>query len=122
MNLDDVFGAMPQRPDGRDFWRLSQLILGMDGELEAAANDEEKDKAFRLRVGAWVDMDAITYMGMQRAFRALGVTTVGDLVRDQRKRDMAMKIAALYIEAFTLGCEYLDDSPRGPYDPQRGML
>jgi len=109
--MDNVFGERPNRPDTPDFWKLSAVILRLDGAMEAATTKEEKDKLYVSLVGAHIDVDSLAYMAMQRAMSGLGLTTSTEV-----RENMAMvaKLASIYMDAFIAGCEYTSESPTIP--------
>lgn len=74
----------PDRPQHPDFWKLSTIILEMDGKF---AEDSATD--FEEYVDNEVDVASIMYMAIQRAQRLQG-RNVGS-------------IAAIYMEAFMVG-------------------
>lgn len=101
--MSDVFGERPARPDTAEFWRLSEIVLRLDGAMEAAATGAEKDQVWEARVTEHVELEALTYMAMQRAIRALGLRTRVDVAL--RSLDVA-KLSGMYIDGFIAGCEF----------------
>lgn len=55
----------PQRPQSQDFWRLSEIVLWMDGKTE----DEGFNFEAFLKEAA--DPEALLYMAEQRGFRSV---------------------------------------------------
>lgn len=102
MSTDDIFGAFPGRPDHNDFWKLSDIILKLDGRMQEATEDE-KEKVWRENIARWVDEDSVNYMAMQRAMRALGFETAGELQANLHLMVLAM---TLYTEGFQVGAEF----------------
>lgn len=101
--MDDVFGRFAVRPDHRDFWRLSEIVLRMDGAMEAATSDDEKQRVFERFASVHVDLDSLSYLALQRAIRALGIRTRMDLIANTVE---VARLSALYIDGFTTGCEF----------------
>lgn len=101
--MDEVFGHMGARPDTAEFWRLSEMILQLDGRMDAARTTDEKDRVFEETVGAHVGMQELSYMALQRAIRYLGISTKTELVAHMAE---AMKLTAFYMDAFTAGAEW----------------
>lgn len=101
--MDDFFGENPVRPDHPDFWRISDIILTLDGRMQAAHSDESKNKVYTDAVAELVDMDSIVYMGMQRAFHALGVATKADLVE---KAPQVSMLTTIWMEGFQVGSRF----------------
>lgn len=106
MNISDVFGNFPQRPDHKDFWRLSSIILKLDGRMKEATTEDEKQAVWDDNVDRWVDSDSLNYMAMQRAMRPLGITTAGDL---QKNAELVILMNVLYQEGFQIGAEFATD-------------
>jgi hypothetical protein len=88
MDLRDVFGDVPGRPDHPDFWLLSQQVLGLDATIENEPDIENIIKKY-------VDTDSLAYTAKQRASRVIdaGLAPEGALPL----------LAALYTEGFILG-------------------
>lgn len=105
MDLNDFFGPSPGnlRPNHPDFWRLSSIVLKYDGRMDEARTQEEKEAVWTNNVQRWVDEDSLNYMAMQRAMRALGVQTQGEL---RQHADTIIRMNVLYQEAFQFGAEF----------------
>lgn len=101
--LGDIFGSFPNRPDHPDFWKLSDMVLKYDGRFEAAADHDEKERIWKEAVSAHIDSDALIYMGFQRAIRALGVDTPGEVAKHFSE---LAKLTTLYAEGFVFGAEF----------------
>jgi hypothetical protein len=102
--MDDVFGVMPNRPNHPDFWKLSQVILRMDGAMEAATSEDEKEAVFASFVGGHVDLPSLAYVATHRAMRALGTKTQMEVAANFKE---VARLASLYMDGFTTACEYL---------------
>jgi hypothetical protein len=104
---EEVFGAMPDRPTHPDFWKLSELILKMDAEMQEARTTAQKDAIYERYIGevAEIDMRSLTYAAMQRAFRAYEVRTRGDLQRSTNRANV-MRFTTAYMEGFILGSQW----------------
>lgn len=101
--MDEFFGRRRRRPDHPDFWRISEVILGMDAEFDPMNPPEgDRDALWKARVTEVVDVDSVMYMAAQRVLRAFGSPTFGGGV-DVR---MQATISALYIDAFIAGVKY----------------
>lgn len=100
--MDDVFGAMPNRPNHPDFWKLSEIILRLDGALEAAPPNK-KQEVFAALVAKRVDPDSLSYVALNRALRALGITSKEDVAGSQKLMAIC---SAMYLDGFTAGCEF----------------
>lgn len=98
--MDDVFGAMPHRPDHPDFWRLSEIVLGYDGGMGEA---DDKDDFFDATVGAVIDKDSLYYHALQRAMRVYNIKTRADM--RNRAMDLAI-LTTIYTEGFCLGADF----------------
>lgn len=97
--MDDAFGARPDRPSHPDFWRLSSVVLDIDGQLQEATTQTARNAALARIVAQYVDQDSLAYVALQRALRALMSTTATDA------SDIA-KLAAVYLDGFITGCAY----------------
>jgi len=113
---EEVFGAMPDRPTHPDFWKLSELILKMDAEMQEARTDDEKNAIYERYVDdvAAINIRSLTYVAMQRAFRAYEVRTRGDLARSTTRTNV-MKFTTAYMEGFILGNQW--QQSYAPKDP-----
>jgi hypothetical protein len=100
--MDDLLRDpnFPHRPDHQDFWRMSNLILKMDG---AAVEDPNFD--IEALVNEHVDSGSLSYMALQRAMRAFGAETMADLLDN---REVVMRGASLYTEAFLMGAQFAE--------------
>lgn len=104
MDIGDLFGPNPQRPDTPEFWRMSEIILKLDGRMDAARTDEEKEVVWNDNVEKWAgDQDALVFVAFQRAMRVLELSTVGDV---KANMDILLRLMVLYSEAFQVGAEY----------------
>lgn len=96
----------PVRPDTPDFWHLSAIILDLDGAMDDAVTDDDRQRVWDDAVKAGgIDPNALSYMGMQRAFRVLGVRTQRDL-RNQAVQRQVLAMTTLYMEAFLVGVRF----------------
>lgn len=82
--MEDGIPNHPGRPDHPDFWKLSEIILEMDGKFSEGEGED-----FEAFIREQIDVDSVTYMALQRALRLQG-----------RGLD---SIAAIYLEAFIVG-------------------
>lgn len=100
--MDEVFGKRPKRPDHPDFWRISEILLANDGAMDEAQGQDEKDREWRRRTGAVVDIESVTYAGIQRAMR------VGSAIDPRGFLPIKARaaIAALWVDAFVAGAMY----------------
>lgn len=98
VDVEDVFGNII-RPESPDFWSLSEIILQMDGKFE----ENPSQKTFTDLVNSRCDLDSITYMAFQRAFRILNISTSKEALD---KFEQVSKLTALYIEAFVVGSTF----------------
>lgn len=103
MNIHDFFGPNPNRPNHPDFWRLSEIILKLDGRMDAAA-PPDKQAVWDDNVARWIDDQAsLTYLAMHRSMRVLGISTSGQL---QARADEVIRLTTIYMEAFQVGAEF----------------
>lgn len=87
----------PHRPDHPDFWRLSELVLQMDGRAI-----EDPARAQKM-VADIIDPHTLAYMATQRAMLLLGVQTQQQAAP---RRTEIMRLASVYYESFILGARY----------------
>lgn len=113
MNVNDIFGNMPARPNHPDFWRLSSIVLKYDTRIQAAPDDDSKEAVWRDNVVRWVDENSLVYMASQRAMRALGLETRGDIANNL---DLMIRCSTLYQEAFQFGAEFATEHEFGDRD------
>jgi hypothetical protein len=100
-SLHDLFGPNPDRPDHPDFWKLSEIILGLDAAMTTGVQTGKRvdDVIAEAAVEAG-DSYSICYMAVQRSMRLAGVETVRDL---REKADEVNKLAIGYMEALIVG-------------------
>lgn len=110
MNLNDIFGNFPNRPDHSDFWRISSILLKLDARMEEAKSTGDQDKVWEDNVARWIDSDSLNYSAMQRAFRPLGVQTRGDLIKVQ---DKVIMLNVMWQEGFQIGAEFATEPSKG---------
>lgn len=110
MDLNDVFGAMPDRPDHPDMWKLSGILLGMDAGLEPGVPAVEKEALWQKRIAeAGINPEVVSYAATQRAFRSVGVQTRNDLL-DPAKAIQVMRLASSWLDGFVAGARFKDQS------------
>lgn len=86
--------AFPNRPDHPDFWRLSEVVLQLDGAIDEA---EDKEAVWERVVSDIVDIPSLEYMAEQRALRAVGSAAPVALIT---------KLTALYLDGFCAGAKF----------------
>lgn len=87
----------PDRPSHPDFWSLSEIILGMDSEVEGVGE-------FERMLTAVIDPDSVTYMAANRMGMAVSeiVLREGTLGPDA----VMTLIQAMWLEGFIAGNRY----------------
>lgn len=93
----------PKRPNHDDFWRMSDVILQLDGRMEEAKNDQDRERIFMEVVAEHCDSDSLFYMASQRAFRVLGADTAAKVAANLEALAM---LTTVYCESFIAGMEY----------------
>lgn len=78
----------PGRPQSADYWRISEVILWLDGQADAGVQVEAV-------VADAVDLEAALYAGKQRALRA-----VGEPLRGTRPVEL---LAGMWLDGFMAG-------------------
>jgi hypothetical protein len=103
LNLNDLFGDNPRRPNHKDFWALSSTVLRLDGAMQEANGD--KDEELLRLTGGTIDLASAQYMGEQRALRAaahLGIPI------NEATMPLFTTMTALYLEALIVGRQSLE--------------
>lgn len=91
MTTDHAFDPrFPDRPNVPEFWRLSEVVCGLDEEIDTGTPLVEVTE----RV---IPMDVLTYMAKQRVMRV-----VGPLVPDE----VLITLASIYLDGFVSGANY----------------
>lgn len=103
MDLNEFFGPNPNRPDNADFWRLSEIVLEMDGAIQAAPTQDAKEVVWQSYMDKYADDRAVYYLALQRSFHTLGIQTAGQA---QANFDLLTKLTTVYSEGFLVGCAY----------------
>jgi hypothetical protein len=99
--MDEVFGQRRHRPNHPDFWRISEVILGMDADFDPMNPPEgDRDALWRAKVLAVVDVDSVMYMAAHRVMRGFG--SPADVAEARRQAT----IVALYMDAFIAGVKF----------------
>lgn len=98
--MDEVFGRRKHRPDHPDFWRLSEIVLGMDAGFDEPASEEDKERMWAERVDAVGDRASILYMATQRVMRVLGPPRTETHARHQAA------YVAMWVDAFVAGATF----------------
>lgn len=106
--------AFPNRPSHPDFWKLSNIILGLD-----ATTTDDPD-SFESIISDVVDPDSISYQSMQRAMRAVAISHGIDPSKGTVPRDLLVKnqhtllaMSAIYMEAFIVGARFAKEGSDG---------
>lgn len=100
--INDFFGSNQARPSHPDFWRLSEIVLGLDAAMQDAMRDASLDvddviSKEAARIG---DSYSIVYMALQRAMRIHGVVTGRDL---SNNAEAVSRTAVVYMEGMIVG-------------------
>ena len=100
--MDDFFGRMPTRPSHPDFWKLSEIVLGLDGAMQDAMRAEgmSAEEVISREAAKLGDSYSVTYMATQRAMRVHGANTVGEV---NAKVDDIARTAMVYLEGMLVG-------------------
>jgi len=101
---NDFFGAMPNRPDHPDFWKLTNVLMRLDAGLDVTSTDRDvQERQYEERLAEiGVDQRSLSYVATQRAFRALGIETRADLM-DRQRLEMAIMLSSIWLDAFAAG-------------------
>lgn len=106
MDIHDLFGRRPNRPDHPDFWRISDILLELDADINLETPSSEIEARFKKRLEeVGIDEESLHYSAMQRAFRAMGVETVGDILTGSNL-PLVTAMMGCWVEAFQVGVLY----------------
>jgi hypothetical protein len=94
--MNEAFGNFPDRPDHPDFWKLSEIVLGLDGAIEEAERTGGSD-VFHDLATEHCDLRSQLYMATQRVQRFL--LELGPV-------DGAMLAASAWIDGFQVGVRF----------------
>ena len=105
MDLTDVFGAPQERPSHPDFWKLSDVLLKMDGTIDPTTmSQEECEAAYVARLAELnIDPDVMGYAACQRALRGLAFFKDAPV---EIRRMFATVLASAWIDGFAAGALY----------------
>ena len=105
MDINDIFKGPNNRPgDDPNFWKLSSIILHLDGKMEGVETHEERDAIWKEALEeVGIGDTTLSYMAVQRALRALGVVDAAGL---QRNSALIPRLAAMWCEGFVVGANY----------------
>jgi hypothetical protein len=108
MDLRDIFGDRPERPDHPDFWKISEILLEMDAEINTSrmTQDEcEVEFVKRLqRIG--VDQASLSYAAAQRTLRA--IHSLPATFPQQARIVLATLMGGIWVDGFTAGAAYAE--------------
>lgn len=104
MDISDIFPGGSARPNNPDFWRLSSIVLKYDGRMDEARTDEAREQVWTDSLAeAGINGDSLFYMGLQRAMRAMRITTRDEL---RQRQDTISMMATLYAEGALVGISF----------------
>lgn len=107
MSADDTIPGPKSRPNDPNFWKLSSILLQLDGRIQEAADEAEKNAAWDEAVeSAGIAPDTLAYVSMQRAFRLVGAYDAESILR---QNDTITKLTVAYMEGFIIGSKYQQD-------------
>jgi hypothetical protein len=102
--MDEFFGEAEGRPNHPDFWKLAEILLGIDGyihEQQEAGRDKLEDVEKYLR--EFVDPESLRYVAQQRIFRALGISN--EFVALMREKEIVQHSSA-WVDGFVVGVKF----------------
>lgn len=103
--MSDPFGDKDRfsgRPDHPDFWKLSEVILRLDGAFQEV-EEEAREALWEEEVGRFIDPEVVGYVAFQRAVRVMGITMAGEV--DEHAATLTPLIQC-WVDAFMMGCNY----------------
>lgn len=133
MDINDILAAPTgvQRPDHPDYWKLSEIILGLKADKESQERGEiteaEFERRWRKNYESVGDFDSIAYCAMQCAFELFGIRTGKDFMMLDLagKRGDYVRAVQAYFDGFIMGAllerkntelgqDYLTKGPGAP--------
>jgi len=97
--MDEFFGKNPARPSHPDFWKLSDIVLRLDGAMQERG-DTPVDEIISELASEMGDSYSITYMATQRAMRVVGITQAYEVME---KQEEIAQYAMMYLEGMLVG-------------------
>lgn len=112
MDIHDFFGNVGHepRPDHPDFWRLSEIILELKGQMESAPTLQEKGDRWQASYEKIGDFASIKYCAVQAALQIMGIENGLQLAivqRDKRKSSQLVGHIQAYFDGFLMGAEFM---------------
>jgi len=109
VDISDIFGkgAPGGRPEHPDFWKLSDILLKFDSDLDPSNPDEAaKEAQWQARMKeVGIDLDSLSYAATQRAYRICGIRTVVDLLDPEKVMEVA-RVASVWMEGVAAGVTF----------------
>lgn len=99
----------PERPDRPEFWRLAGIVSRHDSRLDALTGGA-KEAEWQAIMGQYVPTDVAAYVAFQRALRAVGAVTRGDVVGNFHE---LARLSAVWLDGFAAGAAYARGEGRG---------
>lgn len=100
--IEDPTGG--RRPDHPDFWKLAEVVLGLDGRLEDEGDAEDLLKNL---VEEIISMDVVVYVAEQRVtrpFQHMGLNTV--------PMGLFASMMATWMDGFMAGARFVQRHPK----------
>jgi hypothetical protein len=100
MDLRDVFGQHPGRPDHPDFWRMADAVLQLDGSMEDIDGSLRNDapQAWQQSWASVCDLESATYMAESRC--------AGICLQIGAPPHLVPLMAAAWLDAFAVGVTF----------------
>lgn len=100
--MSDFFNdpSYPHRPKHPDFWKLSEIVLQLDGR----ASEGESSDILGDEVRTIADPEAVAYLATHRAIR--GATLMGLESKTTNTASQIVGLAAMWMEAFIVGARF----------------
>lgn len=104
-DINDLFPGPPQRPDCKEFWQLSEIVLGLDAVADESLRTEGIGSACEKSLDGRLPVEVVDYMAITRSaptasfFHPLALAVMGP-------RNILAFLAATWADGFVAGLEY----------------
>lgn len=104
-DFDNGIPGPPERPDCKEFWQLSEIVLGLDASVESVVNDDQFTSVVERILGDRIPMEVVEYTASARTVLSLYEINPLVLVLAGVETIHAL-LMATWSDAFVAGMEY----------------